>query len=96
MSSIEDAVCRKIQRRAALGLRKYGVPLEKTHLSEFELLVHAQEEAMDLANYLETLIQNKQKKPVAYLTTDRKMIIFSDSVEDPAGMTPLYEKDNLA
>lgn len=96
MSNIEDAVCRKIQKRAEFGLIKYGVPLEKTHLSALELLVHAQEEAMDLANYLETLIQNKQKKPFAYLTTDRKMIIFADSVTDPAGMTPLYEKDNLA
>ena len=33
--------------------------MERTDLSELEWLVHAQEEAMDLAIYLEKLIQIK-------------------------------------
>lgn len=57
MSQIEDIVCKKIQDRAAVGLNKYGVTLERTDLTVKDWLIHAQEEAMDLANYLETLIQ---------------------------------------
>jgi hypothetical protein len=60
MSKVEDEVCRKIQSRAVLGLTKYGVSLESAGLTDLELLIHAQEEAMDLANYLETLIQSKK------------------------------------
>lgn len=59
MSAIEDAVCLKIQQRAKFGLQKYGVTLERTDLPELQWLIHAQEEAMDLANYLEVLIQKK-------------------------------------
>jgi hypothetical protein len=60
MSNIEDEVCRKIQSRAALGLSKYGVTLESAGLTELELLIHLQEELMDAANYIETLIQSKK------------------------------------
>ena len=62
MSKIEDKVCEKIQKRAEFGLKKYGVTLERDDLTELEWLVHAQEEAMDLANYLEVLIQKKRKE----------------------------------
>jgi hypothetical protein len=60
MSKIEDVVCKKIQQRAEFGLKKYGVTLERDDLTELQWLIHAQEEAMDLANYLEVLIQKKQ------------------------------------
>lgn len=59
MSKYEDAVCEKIQKRAKFGLEKYGVSLEREDLTELQWLIHAQEEAMDLANYLEVLIQKK-------------------------------------
>lgn len=59
MSKYEDAVCEKIQKRAEFGLQKYGVTLERTDLNELDWLVHAQEEAMDLSNYLEVIIQRK-------------------------------------
>lgn len=62
MSAIEDAVCLKIQQRAKFGLQKYGVTLERTDLTELHWLIHAQEEAMDLANYLEVLIQKEKEK----------------------------------
>ena len=62
MSKIENEVCRKIQQRAEFGLHKYGVTLERDDLSELEWLIHAQEEAMDLANYLEVLIQKQKLK----------------------------------
>jgi hypothetical protein len=59
MSKIEDDVCKKILTRAEFGLKKYGVTLEREDLTELDWLVHAQEEAMDLVNYLEVLIQRK-------------------------------------
>ena len=57
MSRIEDEVCKKIQGRAAVGKDKYGVTMETAPLSKLEWLRHAQEEAMDLAVYLQKLIE---------------------------------------
>ena len=61
MSKIEDSVCQKIKQRAEIGKKKYGVTMERKDLSELEWLKHAQEEAFDLAVYLEKLIQEKEK-----------------------------------
>ena len=60
MSSIEDAACKKIQERAAVGLKKYGTTMEREDFSKLDWLVYAQEEAMDLVVYLEKLIQLEQ------------------------------------
>tara|TARA_R100001440_G_scaffold5741_1_gene12205 strand:- start:7033 stop:7311 length:279 start_codon:yes stop_codon:yes gene_type:complete len=57
MSRIEDEVCKKIQGRAEVGKNKYGVTMETAPLSKLEWLIHAQEEAMDLAVYLQKLIE---------------------------------------
>ena len=62
MSAIETAVCEKIRKRAEFGLAKYGTTLERTDLSTLEWLIHAQDEAMDLCNYLEVLIQQERSK----------------------------------
>jgi|TARA_R110002073_G_C9359421_1_gene571304 hypothetical protein len=59
MSSIEYKVCTKITQRAELGKKKYGITMDRTDLTELQWLVHAQEEAMDLAIYLEKIIQEK-------------------------------------
>jgi len=60
MSRIEGAVAHKILRRAEVGRRKYGTTMERNDLSIVEWLTHAQEEAMDLAVYLERLIQQME------------------------------------
>ncbi len=57
MSQIEDSVAKKIQERAELGKNKYGVTMERNDLTSVEWLKHAQEEAMDLAVYLEKIIR---------------------------------------
>lgn len=57
MSKIEDAVAKKIQDRAETGKNKYGVTMERNDLTSVEWLKHAQEEAMDLAVYLEKIIR---------------------------------------
>ena len=57
MSKIEDAVMAKIYNRAIVGKAKYNTTMERTDLSVLDWLVHAQEESMDHAVYLEKLIQ---------------------------------------
>tara|TARA_X000001382_G_C3162489_1_gene176735 strand:+ start:1145 stop:1345 length:201 start_codon:yes stop_codon:yes gene_type:complete len=57
MSRIEEAVCKKIMTRADIGKAKYGVTMEKEELTRKQWLIHAQEEAMDLAIYLQKLIE---------------------------------------
>ena len=60
MSRIEDEVCKKIKARSAVGKRKYGVTMEEETLTRLEWLIHAQEEAMDLAVYLQKLIEMEE------------------------------------
>lgn len=57
LSRIEDEVCEKIQGRAEVGKEKYGVTMETAPLTRIEWLIHAQQEAMDLAVYLQKLIE---------------------------------------
>ena len=61
MSKIEYRVCAKITQRAALGKKKYGTTMERDDLTPLDWLKHAQEEAMDLAVYLEKLIQELEE-----------------------------------
>lgn len=42
--------------RSNIGIRKYGVTLAESSLGRRELLQHALEEALDLANYLQAEI----------------------------------------
>lgn len=57
--AIVDSVCAKMVSRSTVGLRKYGTNLERKDLSFLDWLNHAQQEAMDFANYLEVLIQKE-------------------------------------
>jgi hypothetical protein len=43
-----------LHKRSQVGLGKYGTGLGTANLSEEEILQHALEEALDLANYLQT------------------------------------------
>lgn len=51
-----DAVCTMLQNRAQVGLKKYGVDTTRQDLTHIEWLKHAQEEALDLAVYLQRII----------------------------------------
>jgi len=62
MSKIENEVVLKILERSNTGKNKYGVTMERKDLSRLEWLKHAQEEAMDLAVYLQKLIDEEKKK----------------------------------
>ena len=61
MSTIEESVIARIRERAAKGEAKYGVTMERTDLTPVQWMRHAQEEALDLAVYLEKLIQGEER-----------------------------------
>lgn len=58
---IVESVRAKLLQRSQVGMTKYGVGLDRTDLTRKEWLLHAQSEALDLANYLERLIQDQDK-----------------------------------
>lgn len=55
-----ESVREKLRWRSAVGVEKYGVTTERKDLSRKQWLIHAQEEAMDMAVYLEKLIQMEE------------------------------------
>lgn len=52
----------ELEARAARGLMKYGVTLADAPLSRLDALQHAKEEALDLAAYLQRLIDEEDKQ----------------------------------
>jgi hypothetical protein len=48
--------CALLLSRSAVGIAKYGVTLARTDLSRKQWLVHARDEALDMALYLQRLI----------------------------------------
>lgn len=55
---IVQAVLDRIAQRSEAGMAKYGVTMERPDVTTVEWLRHAQEEAMDLAIYLERCIKD--------------------------------------
>ncbi len=55
MSIYEEKVIDKIRQRAKVGLKKYGVTMEREDLTNIEWLTHLQEELLDGAVYIERL-----------------------------------------
>jgi hypothetical protein len=58
VDAVVEANRKLLLDRSTLGIRKYGVTLEKSGLSQKEIVQHAIEEALDLANYLQTFLQH--------------------------------------
>ena len=59
--SIVESVVRKFQDRSAVGIKKYGVTLDRTDLGLLDWIQHTQEELMDAILYLEKLKQQTQE-----------------------------------
>ncbi len=59
--TIEEKVINQIKERAKTGLNKYGVTMERQDLTLLDWVQHAQEEAMDLAVYLEKIKEQLDK-----------------------------------
>ena len=55
-----DKLCAELHERRKMGLSKYGTTLADAGLSRKQLLQHAKEEALDFAEYLQTLIDMEE------------------------------------
>ena len=55
MSKIEEAIAKRLLKRADVGFRKYGVTMERDDLNFLDWLTHLQEELLDAAVYVEKL-----------------------------------------
>jgi hypothetical protein len=62
LDPIVEAVRAKLLCRSQVGLLKYRIGLDREDLTTLDWLIHAQEESLDLANYLEVLIQKEMNK----------------------------------
>jgi hypothetical protein len=58
MDSIVAAVIKKFADRSEVGIKKYGVTLDRTDLKTSDWIQHTQEELMDAILYLEKLKQS--------------------------------------
>ena len=91
--SIVESVINKYKQRSSIGIKKYGVTMDRDDLTDVEWLTHAQEEALDLILYLEKMIVRKKMFADAFdwleqqlyktkwdeLTTNEKMNIFGSA-----------------
>lgn len=55
VDSIVGSVISKFLERSRIGKEKYGTDLDRTDLSLYDWIVHAQEEHMDAILYLEKI-----------------------------------------
>lgn len=76
------SVISKLKSRSETGLYKYGVTLERDDLTLVDWLNHAQQEAMDLANYLEVIIDKMTDK-----TTIDAIALMKDKIERRENIT---------
>ena len=60
--SVVNSVISKFINRSNVGIKKYGVTLDREDLEVAEWINHAQEEQMDAILYLEKLKEELQKK----------------------------------
>ena len=74
IDAINNAVIKKLKKRAQQGYVKYGLTMDRTDLSELAWLNHAQQEAMDFAVYLEKLIQTKSKQPIVDIKVKKPIV----------------------
>ena len=59
--TITPALQAELEARAAVGMTKYGISVSDRPLSRLEWLQHAKEEALDLAVYLQRLIEDEKR-----------------------------------
>ena len=60
--SVVQSVINKFKQRSEVGIKKYGVTLERTDLTTLNWIEEAQAEAMDFCLYLERLKRQFDEK----------------------------------
>ena len=64
---IIQSVIKKINQRSVVGIKKYNTTLYENNTDDF--LIHLQQELMDGVNYIEKLIQQRNKNINGSTTT---------------------------
>lgn len=59
--SIVESIRKQLLERSNVGIKKYGVTLDRNDLSLLDWLEHAKQEQMDSVLYLEKIIQELKK-----------------------------------
>lgn len=77
---VVEAVRKDLLERSQVGIKKYGVTLERGDLSLKDWLQHAYEETLDQANYLKRAILQIEAEEWAKKTLDEADIKFRDSL----------------
>lgn len=84
--------CIDLIEREQVGIQKYGTTLSEANLSRGELLQHAREEALDLANYL--LAEQHKESSITYQDSLKQYIQnyrnFSESKHTPESHKAIY------
>lgn len=62
--SVVEAVREDLLKRSQVGIKKYGITLERTDLGLKDWLQHAYEETLDSANYLKRAIIELEKENI--------------------------------
>lgn len=78
-----EAVREKMLQRSIVGLNKYGVTTERTDLTRKQWLIHAQEEAMDSAIYLQTIIEKEQQWQPIETAPQKTAILLACEFDNP-------------
>lgn len=60
---IVESLREKLRTRSEVGIRKYGVGLDRTDLSHLDWLRHHQQELLDAALYVERQIRDLENAP---------------------------------
>ena len=76
------SIIQKIKTRSEAGIKKYDTTLEREDLTLVDWLQHAQEEAMDLANYLEVIMSYMTDK-----TTIDAVVVLRDKIDRNEAIT---------
>lgn len=63
VDTVVEAVREDLLKRSQVGIKKYGVTLDRTDLTLKDWLQHAYEECLDQANYLKRAILELEGKP---------------------------------
>ena len=59
--TIVESVIEQFKQRSEVGIKKYGVTLDREDLDTLEWMIHFREELMDGLLYLERVIQDTKK-----------------------------------
>ena len=60
--SIVKSVIEQFKQRSEVGIKKYGITLDRTDLNALQWMIHFREELQDGLLYLERIIQDTKKQ----------------------------------